>query len=175
MGRTIKELFQQADADESGILSKEEFTKLMGKAQKEKSLRVVLNPQAIDNPYELGEDAPQGSTQAAQGPVSVDEAWDQLRKVPIPDSDMLGVNFSSFESWWKQRSGVVEPDIPVLPEVRPLASVALRLGSGPDSAAVRAVHGAAHSREGASQQILERGARQPEGEGWQAGRKPAIR
>jgi len=40
---------------------------------------------------------------------------------------MLGVNFSSFESWWKQRSGVVEPDIPVLPEVRPLASVALRL------------------------------------------------
>ena len=153
----------------------------MGKAQKEKSLRVVLNPQAIDNPYQLGEEAPQGSTQAAQGPVSVDEAWDQLRKVPIPDdSEMLGVNFSSFESWWKQRSGVVEPDIPVLPEVRaPLPAspcVLYRLGSGPDSAAVLAVHGAAHSREGASQQILERGARQPKGEGWQAGRNgEAIR
>ena len=30
--------------------------------------------------------------------------------------DILGVNFASFENWWRERAGIIDPNIPVLPE-----------------------------------------------------------
>ena len=32
------------------------------------------------------------------------------------EADEEGVTFSAFESWWKERAGIQDPDIPVLPE-----------------------------------------------------------
>ena len=61
-------------------------------------------------------------------------AWTECRKVPLRDDDDrdqkgihshsfsnitlhgLGVNFVSFEAYWKDKMNIAEPDIPVLPE-----------------------------------------------------------
>ncbi len=72
--------------------------------------------------------------------VDPEEAWVECRKVPLQDNDAqalgvlrsttsspgpwrddisdmaLGVNFAGFEVYWKDKMGIAEPDIPVLPE-----------------------------------------------------------
>ena len=77
------------------------------------------------------------------GEFSLDAAWDEIRKVPMTaGGDVLGVNFASFEAWyvqkmmnsvlkmmnsvlkmmklafqrWRERAGINDPNIPVLPE-----------------------------------------------------------
>lgn len=60
-----------------------------------------------------------------------EQAWEECRKVPLRSEDghafhsrspgsandsRLGVNFSGFESYWKEQMDIAEPDIPVLPE-----------------------------------------------------------
>ena len=49
-------------------------------------------------------------------PFDRDKAWEQIRKTPYADGSKVGVNFVAFESWWKQKAGLSDPDIPVLPE-----------------------------------------------------------
>ena len=50
-----------------------------------------------------------------------DAAWARIRKVPFGGTDkggdmQMGVNFSCFEAWWKDATGMQDSDIPVLPE-----------------------------------------------------------
>ena len=44
-------------------------------------------------------------------PFDVDKDWAVMKKTRDE------VTFVHFEQWWKDRSGIVDPDIPVLPEV----------------------------------------------------------
>ena len=49
------------------------------------------------------------------------KAWAQIKKVPHGEQNehgqfQEGISFKSFETWWKENAGIVEPDIPVMPE-----------------------------------------------------------
>jgi Ca2+-binding EF-hand superfamily protein len=85
--RQVKELFDQYDDDKSGVLDQGEFGKMV--AQAEKYLKGLK--------------------------FDMEENWDELKKVPCSETEM-GVNFSAFETWWKLKAQVMDPDIPVLPE-----------------------------------------------------------
>lgn len=104
MRRVIKELFEDADDDRSGILEKHEFAALVEQANKNLGLPALFagGPNDPDSENKPGFD--------------VDEAWETIRKVPFAEGKKLGVNFAGFEAWWKAQSGATEPDIPVLPE-----------------------------------------------------------
>ena len=91
--RLVKENFELYDKDNSGILDKREFAQVVEKSRKH--MNVI---------------------------VDIDEDWEAIAKVPMlgeEDDDgnfEEGVTFNDFERWWKERAGIVEPDIPVLPE-----------------------------------------------------------
>ena len=106
MRRVIKELFESADDDHSGILEQHEFAALVDKANKNLGLPALFaggpelqDPDSADKPR-----------------FDLEEAWAQIRKVPFAEGKKLGVNFAGFEAWWKAQSGATDPDIPVLPE-----------------------------------------------------------
>eukprot|EP01047_Picozoa_sp_COSAG01_P060129 COSAG01_NODE_7326_length_3250_cov_10.855284_1_plen_332_part_10 len=104
--RLVKDIFEQCDKDNSGILDKKEFALVLDKARKHMGL--------LD--------------------LDLETDWASIRKVPLlldtklpadENGEVLdslgnevpmGVTFKGFESWWKDRAGIVEPDIPVLPE-----------------------------------------------------------
>lgn len=90
--REVKENFELFDRDHSGILDYGEFTQVVHKTQKFMNVEVDL-----------------------------DADWAAISKVPIGEANEVGefeegVTFNDFERWWKERAGVREPDIPVLPE-----------------------------------------------------------
>ena len=67
------------------------------------------------------EQVPQVSRKKLNLDLDVDIAWSEIKKVPcgVPDEDGVyeeGVTFRAFENWWKDTAGIVDPDIPVLPE-----------------------------------------------------------
>lgn len=104
-------LQDQCDRDKSGILDKKEFALVIDKAKK----HMTAGPARMHD-------------------LDLDSDWARIRKVPLksnhqnmmldgdmtPEEEVLqqeeGITFKSFESWWKDRAGIVEPDIPVLPE-----------------------------------------------------------
>eukprot|EP01043_Picozoa_sp_COSAG02_P000279 COSAG02_NODE_5_length_66751_cov_63.939148_25_plen_841_part_00 len=92
----IRDLFQKIDRDKSGCLSKDEIRTLVKKSGKKLNL--------VDPPFDLEKD------------------WAAMHKIG-EERDMLGeivqegeVTFAHFEDWWKDRSGIVDVAIPVLPE-----------------------------------------------------------
>eukprot|EP01043_Picozoa_sp_COSAG02_P079461 COSAG02_NODE_18397_length_941_cov_1.216152_2_plen_186_part_01 len=126
VGRVVKELFQNADVDGSGILDKEEFNILLKRANAEKSIR----RHAIRLPKRFVADhgsfrgmslkVPEGGKELAYASESseeleeqnfeLEEAWEEIRKVPLDaDGEALGVNFSGFENWWKLKTGMIDP------------------------------------------------------------------
>ena len=104
MRRVIKELFEAADRDRSGILEKSEFASLVNKANTNVGLPALFAGGPLD---------PDSDSKAR---FNLEEAWSEIRKVPFAEGKKLGVNFAGFEAWWKGKSGATEPDIPVLPE-----------------------------------------------------------
>ena len=104
MRRVIKELFEAADSDRSGILEKSEFASLVDKANSNVGLPAL---------FAGGPNDPDSDSKAR---FDLEEAWLEIRKVPFAEGKKLGVNFAGFEAWWKAKSGATEPDIPVLPE-----------------------------------------------------------
>ena len=111
MKRIIKDIFQRADADGSGILTKSEFQHVVENANKNKALPTIGAPKK-----EAAVEGAAGKYEESAQEFQLEEAWEELKKIPIPESQELGVNFASFEAWWKGRAGIVEADIPVLPE-----------------------------------------------------------
>ena len=91
--RDVKELFDLVDDDGSGLLDKEELADFVKKAQKFKSLKDVIEG---DRPFELEKD------------------WKLMRRGA--PGGLQGVSFLMFESWWKDRAGISDQDIVVLPE-----------------------------------------------------------
>jgi Ca2+-binding EF-hand superfamily protein len=92
----IRDLFQKIDKDKSGCLSKDEIKMLVKKSGKKLNL--------VDPPFNLEKD------------------WEAMHKIG-EERDVFGqitkegeVTFSHFEDWWKDRSGIVDVSIPVLPE-----------------------------------------------------------
>ena len=91
--RLVKENFELYDKDNSGMLDKHEFEQVVLKTNKYMNMA-----------------------------INIEEDWAAISKVPIGEEDPgtgefeEGVTFNDFERWWKERAGIVEPDIPVLPE-----------------------------------------------------------
>eukprot|EP01043_Picozoa_sp_COSAG02_P010048 COSAG02_NODE_347_length_24085_cov_23.240724_12_plen_981_part_00 len=104
MRRVIKELFEEADDDRSGILEKGEFAKLVDNANSNLGLPALFSG------------GPNDPDSDNKDRFNLEEAWHEIRKVPFAEGTKLGVNFAGFEAWWKAKSGATEPDIPVLPE-----------------------------------------------------------
>ena len=94
--RLVKEIFEKADQSRNGSLDKKEFAFVVEKAKK------LLGIESFD----------------------LDTEWASINKVHpdcIPgdgDNDEVQeeISFSAFEAWWKDRAGIKDPDIPVLPE-----------------------------------------------------------
>lgn len=97
MRRTVRELFDSADTSRNGVLDREEFTRLVQKANSSSSLPFILGGKVFDKSAE-------------------DEAWNDIPKVPFSEGTRFGINFAGFEEWWKFKAGISDPDIPVLPE-----------------------------------------------------------
>lgn len=83
--RDVKELFDLADDDGSGLLDKDELAQFVRKAQKFKSLREVID--SDERPFDLEKD------------------WRVMRRGAPPK--LQGVSFPMFESWWKDRAGAI--------------------------------------------------------------------
>jgi hypothetical protein len=91
INQDVKELFDSVDGDSSGTLEKSELGSLVIKAGRKLSL-------------------PPGGP-----PFDLDADWQLMRKGAPPDmSD--GVSFPMFEAWWKERTGLGDTDMVVLPE-----------------------------------------------------------
>eukprot|EP01043_Picozoa_sp_COSAG02_P010971 COSAG02_NODE_397_length_23124_cov_439.255635_13_plen_965_part_00 len=104
MRRVIKELFEEADDDRSGILEKDEFARLVDRANNNLGLPAL---------FAGGPNDPDSDSKER---FNLEQAWKEIRKVPFAEGTKVGVNFAGFEAWWKAKSGATEPDIPVLPE-----------------------------------------------------------
>lgn len=87
--RAVKEIFNKIDKEGSGFLNKEQFGLLAEKAKLQ-----------LDPPFDLDSDWKRCKTNKALG----------------DKSEELVLKFGGFEAWWKERLGIDEPDIPVLPE-----------------------------------------------------------
>ena len=84
--RDVKELFDEMDADSSGKLDKQELAQFVHKA----SHRLKVDP-----------------------PFDLDSDYALMRKGA---GGVQGVSFVMFESWWKDRCGIADMDMSVLPE-----------------------------------------------------------
>lgn len=124
VGRAVKEMFQHADEDGGGILDKEEFGKLLQKSNNDKSLRrhAIRLPKRLQQPSAAQAQNGKESTyasEASEEPVEhfeLEAAWNEIRKVPLDtEGKLFGVNFAGFENWWKQKTGMIDPDIPGAP------------------------------------------------------------
>jgi Ca2+-binding EF-hand superfamily protein len=73
MRRTVKDLFEQGDADNSGVMDKAEFEALVRRMNVEKTL-------------------PQNSFEG----LDTDTAWEEMAKVPFQEGNQMGVNFHAF-------------------------------------------------------------------------------
>ncbi len=89
MRRNVKEVFESVDADDSGRLDKQEFAQGAKKAK---------NMLGIDPPFDAELD------------------WEKVAKRSNPITGEDEVTYQAFEAWWKERLGIVDADIPVLPE-----------------------------------------------------------
>ena len=149
VGRVVKELFQNADVDGSGILDKEEFHGLLQTANAEKSIRrhTIRMPKRFVTAAHVTSNGsfrggslkvPDGGKELAYASESneeveernfeLEEAWQEIRKVPLDaDGETLGVNFSGFENWWKLKTGMIDPDIPGASWKRAVSSCVLVL------------------------------------------------
>jgi hypothetical protein len=58
------------------------------------------------------------------GPFDLGMDWALMHKNHVDRgeelTDMLPVNFSLFESWWKARNGIDDGEVPVIPEAMAL-------------------------------------------------------
>jgi Ca2+-binding EF-hand superfamily protein len=88
MRRQVKDVFDAVDTDQSGRLSKAEFAKLVSRAKKH--LRLVP-------------------------PFDLDKDWRLCKTIRYGDNEEE-LTYPAFERWWKERLGVDDADIPVLPE-----------------------------------------------------------
>jgi CRP-like cAMP-binding protein/Ca2+-binding EF-hand superfamily protein len=122
MRRTVKELFDQHDCDKSGILDRQEFGKLMEAANKNPKLPAVVEMAETLHKTRDAETADETAGRKivtavpnTYSPIDADAAWEVIKKVAYDDGE-VGINFNSFESWWKEKVGINDPDLPVLPE-----------------------------------------------------------
>jgi Ca2+-binding EF-hand superfamily protein len=206
VGRVIKELFQNADVDGSGILDKEEFSGLLQRANAEKSIRrhaIQLPKRFLTPGTNAGGGSPRGSFtgggsfrgRAAEGgkelayatasnevveeaDFELEGAWEEIRKIPLDaEGKVLGVNFAGFETWWKLKTGMIDPDIPgaswkqaacscVLARhlCRLLSQSYLLFCFGHGSAS--GVHGVADRGQGKGRESVVSGARKQSNRGW---------
>lgn len=87
--RKLKERFHKADVRDSGLLRQDEFERVVNDS------RITLEP-----------------------PFDREEDWQSCRKTragTFPDYT-YELNYAAFESWYKERLGIDDPNIPVLPE-----------------------------------------------------------
>ena len=141
--RTIVELFSKFDTRKLGIISKEGFLQLVNAVAADKSLPPILTGQdaASETPALI---AGSEASVCSDTKHLAENAWATVKKVPFLSEmrdkrrvaemmateerglsvgcdrqkcdELLGVNFPSFEAWWKHATGMNDADIPVLPE-----------------------------------------------------------
>eukprot|EP01052_Picozoa_sp_SAG31_P001810 SAG31_NODE_61_length_29286_cov_444.645973_3_plen_875_part_00 len=99
--RTIRELWDNADDDKDGSLSRDEVIRLLNRSRK--------LMKSWDPPFDLDRDW----AMMCGGIGGVD-----------PNA-VEGVTYAEFEDWWKRRNGIEDVDIPVFPEymVRKISEV----------------------------------------------------
>ena len=90
--RTIRELWDNADDDKDGSLSREEVTRLLNRSRK---LMKEWDP-----PFDLEQD------------------WAMMcgGAGGLEPNVVNGITYAEFEDWWKRRNGIEDVDIPVFPE-----------------------------------------------------------
>jgi Ca2+-binding EF-hand superfamily protein len=88
----IRWLFEKLDSDSNGGLDKTEIARLF-----RDSCRHSKQLASLDPPFDLETD------------------WPAMDKTADTNGD-LQVTFDAFENWWKERCGIENPNIPVLPE-----------------------------------------------------------
>jgi Ca2+-binding EF-hand superfamily protein len=89
----VRDLFEKTDKDRSGGIGKDELRTFYRKAKRRLNL--------VDPPFDLDKDFAMMSTGTGNS--------------DIPEFDEQ-VTFHMFENWWKERTGIVDVTIPVLPE-----------------------------------------------------------
>lgn len=99
MRRTVKDFFEKLDPERSGVLGFESFKRLVARIENQEDL-----PDLSDSE-----------------PVDVEMEWNTIQKVQFSHHHkthpgMVGITFDAFESWWMDRVGIRESDLPVLPE-----------------------------------------------------------
>ena len=104
--RMVREAFDRLDTDRSGTIGKKEFSKLMHNKSLRKRMHLMADAEGGEFDLEtdwkrLHNETPEGSG---------------VNKMGDPITDDLQVTFNEFELWWKDRNGIDDPDIPVLPE-----------------------------------------------------------
>jgi uncharacterized protein YijF (DUF1287 family) len=138
--KRLDDLFNKADVKNRKVLNKEEFVQLIGMANKDSKVHFGLKwPDASERRMRRGSlerirpshAYAENTADSNQPRVDAEEAWNTCSKVPLRATDvrgldqtssvhatqrMLGVNFSGFEAYWKDKMNIDEPDIPVLPE-----------------------------------------------------------
>lgn len=126
VGRVVQELFRSSDMDGSGILDKAEFARLLTRANREKSIRRHAIPLPKRYQRTKGQSdktvySPETQAVSADRDFELDEAWAEIRKVPLDvEGTKLGVNFAGFEHWWKTKTGMIVPDIPGVLRTQPM-------------------------------------------------------
>ena len=111
--RLVRESFDRLDKNGDGHIGKTEFASLMDNKKLQKRMHLLPNK---------GGKA-----------FNLDNDWMLMhRRVALlgqPITDDLAVTFADFEAWWKDRNGIDDPDIPVLPEY--MAKMANELSMDP--------------------------------------------
>lgn len=124
--RLVREMFMKADTDSSGILDREEFVSLVIQIEESKSLPNLYDISAI-------------ASSATASRKLAELAWSEVKKVPLASENRdkraqaelmlqqgrksctvlsekvagtgMGVDFGSFESWWREKTGLKDPDV----------------------------------------------------------------
>ena len=98
--RLVRDSFDLLDRNGDGCIGLNEFETLLNNKKLRKQLHLVAD--AGGREFDLAED------------------WKLMHRrreaLGQPVTDDLPITFADFETWWKDRNGIDDPDIPVLPE-----------------------------------------------------------
>eukprot|EP01050_Picozoa_sp_SAG11_P010796 SAG11_NODE_1102_length_5866_cov_2.173574_9_plen_281_part_00 len=123
--RDFKNVFRELDVGGDGTVSFSEFVHWYNERKAEERrgtrllIRDIFDKLDKDNSGSLSKDEIVALVKKAKDRLKlVDPPFDVEKDWAIMKKTRDEVTFVDFEGWWKERSGIVEPDIPVLPEVR---------------------------------------------------------
>ena len=98
--RLVRDSFDRLDKNGDGCIGRSEFETLLKNKKLRKQLHLMAD--AGGHEFDLAED------------------WKLMHRrreaLGQPVTNELKVSFADFEAWWKDRNGIDDPDIPVLPE-----------------------------------------------------------